>query len=53
VRRLGADPQLRERLGRAGAGRAAERYSRAAYREKLRAAYALLEVAAREKGAAA
>jgi glycosyltransferase involved in cell wall biosynthesis len=42
LRRLAGDPQLRERLGRAGAARAAERYSRAAYREKLRAAYALL-----------
>jgi len=43
LRRLAGDPQLRERLGRAGAARAAERYSRAAYREKLRAAYALLD----------
>jgi glycosyltransferase involved in cell wall biosynthesis len=49
LRRLAADPQLRERLGSAGAGRAAERYSRAAYREKLRAAYALLEPAPRKK----
>ena len=43
LRRLAGDPQLRERLGRAGAARAAERYSRAAYREKLRDAYALLD----------
>ena len=43
LRRLAADPELRRRLGGAGAARAAERYSRAAYREKLRAAYALLE----------
>jgi glycosyltransferase involved in cell wall biosynthesis len=42
LRRLAGDPQLRGRLGRAGAARAAERYSRDAYREKLRAAYALL-----------
>ena len=53
LRRLAADPQLRERLGSAGAGRAAERYSRTAYREKLSAAYALLEAAIRKKGAAA
>jgi glycosyltransferase involved in cell wall biosynthesis len=42
LRRLAVDPQLREHLGRAGAARAAERYTRAAYREKLRTAYALL-----------
>jgi glycosyltransferase involved in cell wall biosynthesis len=42
LRRLAGDPQLRGRLGRAGAARAAERYSREAYREKLRDAYALL-----------
>jgi len=51
LRRLAEDPGLRERLGRAGAGRAAERYSRAAYREKLSAAYALLEAATRTGGA--
>jgi glycosyltransferase involved in cell wall biosynthesis len=43
LRRLATDPELRRRLGSAGAARAAERYSRAAYREKLRAAYAPLE----------
>jgi len=42
LRRLAGDPRLRERLGRAGVARAAERYSRDAYREKLRDAYALL-----------
>jgi glycosyltransferase involved in cell wall biosynthesis len=46
LRRLAADPALRARLGAAGAARAAERYSRAAYREKLAAAYALLEAGA-------
>ena len=45
LRLLAGDEQLRERLGRAGAARAAERYSRAAYREKLRDAYALLAAA--------
>jgi len=53
LRRLAADPELRERLGRAGAERAAERYSRAAYRKKLSAAYALLEAAPRLKVATA
>lgn len=51
LRRLAGDPGLRERLGRAGAARARERYSREAYREKLLAAYAVLESPAR-KGAA-
>jgi len=46
LRQLAEDPALRERLGRAGSSRAGERYSRAAYREKLRDAYALLDVAA-------
>lgn len=45
--RLAEDRQLRERLGQAGACRAAERYSRAAYREKLGAAYELLAAARR------
>ena len=53
LRRLAEDPELRERLGRAGAARAAERYSRAAYREKLSAAYALLGTAPRRKQASA
>jgi len=53
LRQLAADPQLRERLGHAGAGRAAERYSRSAYRRKLGAAYALLEAAPRNKQATA
>ena len=53
LRRLAEDPELRERLGRAGADRAAERYSRAAYREKLSAAYALLGTAPRRKQASA
>jgi glycosyltransferase involved in cell wall biosynthesis len=44
--RLVANPELRGRLGRAGAARAAEHYSRAAYREKLCNAYALLDPAA-------
>jgi len=43
LQRLAQDAPLRERLGNAAAARAAERYSRAAYREKLRAAYAGLE----------
>lgn len=47
LRRLAEDQRLRERLGQAGAGRAAERYSRAAYREKLGTAYALLEATPR------
>jgi len=53
MRRLVEDQRLRERLGQAGASRAAERYSRAAYREKLGAAYALLEMAARTRQATA
>jgi glycosyltransferase involved in cell wall biosynthesis len=52
LRRLAEDPELRGRLGDAGAGRASARYSRAAYREKLRAAYALLGPAAAQRGAA-
>ena len=52
LRRLAGDPQLRERLGRAGAARAAERYSRAAYREKLSAAYATIEAARRKRATA-
>jgi glycosyltransferase involved in cell wall biosynthesis len=52
LQRLAGDPGLRERLGRAGAARAAERYSRAAYREKLRAAYALLALRTGAGGAA-
>ena len=42
LRRLAGDPQLRERLGRAGPDGCLKRDPRAAYREKLRAAYALL-----------
>lgn len=53
LRRLVDDPGLRERLGRAGAARAAERYSRAAYRGKLAAAYALLAPAPRGNRATA
>jgi glycosyltransferase involved in cell wall biosynthesis len=44
LRRIAEDPELRARLGRAGAELAARRFSRAAYRERLGAAYALLEV---------
>jgi glycosyltransferase involved in cell wall biosynthesis len=53
LQRLAADPALRRRLGSAGAARAAARYSRAAYREKLRAAYAPLEPASRATAAPA
>ena len=42
LRALAEDPALRERLGAAGAARARARYSRDAYRAKLREAYALL-----------
>ncbi|MHB8834145.1 MAG: glycosyltransferase [Candidatus Methylomirabilia bacterium] len=49
LRRLAEDRPLRERLGQAGAARAAARYSRPAYREKLAAAYALLEAAPRAR----
>jgi glycosyltransferase involved in cell wall biosynthesis len=49
LRRLAGDAGLRERLGRAGALRAAERYSRAAYRRKLTEAYGMLPRAAPRK----
>jgi glycosyltransferase involved in cell wall biosynthesis len=53
LRRLAGDQQLRMSLGKAGAERAAERYSRAAYRAKLGAAYELLEKAPRRGRASA
>jgi len=53
LRRLAADPALRESLGRAGARRASERYSPEAYRAKLLAAYAELPLARGARGEAA
>lgn len=48
--RLAKDAGLRGRIGAAAAARAAAHYSRAAYREKLRAAYALLGPGAKRRG---
>lgn len=53
LRRLAADPALRESLGRAGALRARERYSPEAYRAKLLAAYAELPLARGDREGAA
>ncbi|HWR97803.1 MAG TPA: glycosyltransferase family 4 protein [Candidatus Methanoperedens sp.] len=52
LRRLAGDPLLRAALGRAGARRARERHSPAAYRAKLLAAYAELPAARATAGAA-